>query len=328
MGAQRGRQPGSAGDLPLHVHFERKTMSFLDPLEMGLGTWAWGKGQVWGFGKDYGTEDLRKAFRTAIDNGVHLIDTAEVYGNGQSESFVGEFLKEKPGEKIYVATKFAPNPNRFSTSRLLKALKASLSRLGLSSVDLYQMHWWSPPRSIKAWMEPMAEAVKEGLAKELGVSNYTLNQMRRAQDCLATYGVSLASNQMQYSLVRRKFEFNGLLEECKKTNVRFIAYSPLGMGMLSGKYSPQNPPSGPRRLFYFGQLGRVQKLGEKIKEMGAAHGKTVNQVALNWVLCKGALPIPGGKTAEQVKENAGAMGWRLTEGEVIKLDEASKGFKG
>ncbi|HJT23946.1 MAG TPA: aldo/keto reductase, partial [bacterium] len=298
-------------------------------LEMGLGTWAWGKGIVWGFGKGYNEKDLQQTFNASLDAGIRLVDTAEVYGDGESEIFVGRFLKERPDEKIYVATKFAPMPYRFQTSSLLKALKASLSRLGLGSVDLYQMHWPSPPRTIKAWMEPMAQAVEEGLAKEIGVSNFSRDQMLRAQEALAAYGVPLASNQMQYSLVRRKQEFNGLLEECQKTKVRFIAYSPLGMGMLSGKYSPRNPPSGPRRLFYWGQLGRIQALVEKLNELGMAHGgKTVNQVALNWLLCKGALPIPGAKNAAQAKENAGAMGWRLNPAEVAELDEASRDFKG
>ena len=304
-------------------------MGFLDQQEMGLGTWAWGKGQVWGYGKNYNDQDLKETFLAALDSGIQLFDTAEVYGEGESESFLGEFLKMRNTGKIHIATKFAPMPWRVSTSQLLKALRASLSRLGLKSVDLYQMHWASPPRTIKAWMEPLAEAVKEGLALEAGVSNFTRGQMLRAQEALGSHGVPLASNQMQYSLVRRKNELNGLLEECQKTNIRFIAYSPLGMGMLSGKYSPQHPPSGPRRLFYFGQLGRVQTLVGKLKAIGEARGgKTVNQVALNWLLCKGALPIPGAKNAAQVRENAGAMGWRLEQAQVDDLDEASRYFKG
>ena len=304
-------------------------MTFLSQLEMGLGTWAWGKGVVWGFGEGYDEKDLRSTFQAALQSGIRLIDTAEVYGDGESEAFLGKFLKEGPGNKPYVATKFAPLPYRFRASSLLKALKASLSRLGLPSVDLYQMHWPSPPRSIKAWMEPLAQAVKEGLAKEVGVSNFSRDQMLRAQEALASHKVPLSSNQMQYSLVRRKQEFNGLLEECLKANIRFIAYSPLGMGMLSGKYSPQHPPSGPRRFFYWGQLGRIQALVGKLKDLGMAHGgKTVNQVALNWLLCKGALPIPGAKNADQARENAGAMGWRLNPAEVAELDEASRDFKG
>src|ERR1035441_10057814 len=148
-------------------------MGFLDQVEIGLGTWAWGDSSVWGY------------------------------------------------EKTYVATKFAPWPWRARTSVLLKALKASLGRLGLDSVDLYQMHWPSPPRSIKAWMEPLAGAVGEGLAKEVGVSNFNRDQMLRAQDALASRGVKLSSNQMQFSLVRRKNELNGLLGECAKSGVKF-----------------------------------------------------------------------------------------------------------
>jgi aryl-alcohol dehydrogenase-like predicted oxidoreductase len=304
-------------------------MGFLSQVEMGLGTWAWGKGQVWGYGKGYDDHDLKDTFQAALDAGITLFDTAEVYGEGESESFLGQFIQGRDMSRIHIATKFAPMPYRFRTSDLLKALKASLKRLGLPSVDLYQMHWPSPPRSIKAWMEPMTQAVKEGLAKEIGVSNFNRNQMLRAQDALGAKGVPLASNQMQYSLVRRKNELNGLLKECQKSGIRFIAYSPLGMGMLSGKYSPQNPPSGPRRLFYFGQLGRIQALVSKLKELGQTHnGKTVNQVALNWLLCKGALPIPGAKNAAQVKENAGAMGWRLGPDQVAALDAASAFFKG
>jgi aryl-alcohol dehydrogenase-like predicted oxidoreductase len=305
-------------------------MSFLDQVELGLGTWAWGDSSVWGYGKGYDAKDLRETYLAGLKAGIRFFDTAEVYGSGKSETFLGEYLKLKAGprKKIYIATKFAPWPWRVGTSQLLKALKASLQRLGLSYVDLYQMHWPSPPRFIKAWMEPMAEAVKEGLAKEVGVSNFSRSQMLRAQEALAARGVPLASNQMQYSLVRRKNEFNALLEECQKVGVKFIAYSPLGMGLLSGKYSPQNPPSGPRRIFYFGQLNRIQTLVAKLKKLGEAHrGKTPNQVALNWLLCKRTLPIPGAKSAAQAKENAGALGWRLKPAEVAELDEASNRFK-
>jgi aryl-alcohol dehydrogenase-like predicted oxidoreductase len=178
-------------------------------------------------------------------------------------------------------------------------------------------------------MEPLAQAVKEGLAAEVGVSNFNRDQMLRAGDALGKRGVPLASNQVQYSLVRRKNEFNGLLEECASSGIRFIAYSPLGMGLLSGKYGPGKPPSGPRRIFYGGQLARIQVLVEKLREVGAAQGgKTPNQVALNWILSKGGLPIPGAKNAVQVRENAGALGWSLEPAQVAALDEASKGFKG
>ncbi len=305
-------------------------MGGLNEFELGIGTWAWGDTSVWKFGRGYGEEDLRRVFSTALDSGVRFFDTAEVYGKGKSELYLGRFLRERPDRKIYIATKFAPWPWRWSTSQLLKALKASLQRLGLERVDLYQMHWPSPPRSIRAWMEPLAQAVKEGLAREVGVSNYGRSGMLRAQEALGRHGVALASNQVQYSLVRRKNEFNGLLDECATTGVKFIAYSPLGMGMLSGKYGPSHPPQGPRALFYpKGQLARIQPLVELLRRIGENHGgKTSNQVALNWILGKGTLPIPGAKTAAQAAENAGALGWRLTPSEMAALDEASLSFKG
>ena len=302
-------------------------MSGLDRFEMGVGTWAWGDKGVWGYGDAYGEQDLKETFQTALDGGMLLFDTAEIYGSGLSETYLGRFMKEKPKTPFYVATKFWPNPWFFNTSYLMKSLKASLKRLDIPRVDLYQIHFPMPFLSIETWMEPLAQAVKEGLVKEVGVSNYSRSQMLRAQEALAKHGVPLASNQVQYSLVRRKNEFNGVLAECQKSGIKLIAFSPLGMGMLSGKYSPQNPPKGPRRLFYFNQLSRVQKLVERIREIGAAHGgKTSNQVALNWVICKGGLPIPGAKNPAQMKENLGALGWRLTAEEVADLDQHSASF--
>jgi aryl-alcohol dehydrogenase-like predicted oxidoreductase len=304
-------------------------MSELDRFEMGVGTWAWGDKSVWNYGKGYDSADLRQTFLAAVDGGLQLFDTAEVYGDGLSETYLGQFLKERPKANLYVATKFMPWPWHLNTSYLMKSLKASLKRLGLERVDLYQIHFPMPFFPIESWMEPLAQAVKEGFVKEVGVSNYSRSQMLRAQDALGKKGVPLASNQVQYSLVRRKMEFNGVLEECKRSGIRFIAFSPLGMGMLSGKYSRKNPPSGPRRLFYFGQLGRVETLVDRLRAIGAAHGgKTPNQVALNWVLRKGALPIPGAKNAEQMRENLGALGWELTASEMVELDLISSKFTG
>lgn len=303
-------------------------MGFLDQMEMGVGTWSWGEGVVWGFGRDYGAPDLKAVFDESVKAGVCFFDSAEVYGKGQSEIFLGRFLRASSSEKIKAATKFMPFPWKVSTSHLLKSLRLSLRRLDLPRVDLYQIHFPMPFRSIEAWMEPLAQAVKEGLALEVGVSNYSRDQMLRAQDALGRKGVPLASNQVQFSLARRKNEFNGTLEQCRKSGIRLIAFSPLGMGLLSGKYNRQNPPSGPRRLFYFGQLGRVEKLVGLLREIGQAHGgKSPNQVALNWVMGKGALPIPGAKTAAQARENLGALGWRLEAGEIALLDEASRDFR-
>jgi len=159
----------------------------------------------------------------------------------------------------------------------------------------------------------------------VGVSNYNADQLRRAHDVLAKRGIPLTSNQVPYSLINRKIENNGVLQACQERNVQIIAYSPIGQGMLTGKYSEQNPPSGTRRFLYSTKfLRKIKPLQAKLKEIGAAHGgKSAAQVALNWVICKGAIPIPGAKNRRQAEENAGALNWRLSEEEVRTLDQLS-----
>ncbi len=301
--------------------------SVLDDVDVGVGTWSWGDKSMWGYGRHYGDADLKGAFDAAITSGMRLFDTAEIYGFGKSERLLGRFVRET-GAAISVATKFFPYPWRVAPSQLLRALRGSLDRLGVARVDLYQTHWPLPPRSVVTWMEPMAQAVSEGLIKEVGVSNCSADQMRRAFDWLATRGIRLASNQVEYSLLKRDVETNGILDACRELNVRLIAYSPLAMGMLSGKYTPQAPPPGVRGVRYRRPLlSTLPALIGVLDDLGGAHGgKTRNQVALNWLVCKGALPIPGAKSAAHARDNAGAAGWRLTAEEVAALDAASLRF--
>lgn len=303
------------------------THSFLDDVEIGVGTWAWGDTRFWGYGRGYGDADLKAAFDTSLQAGVRLFDTAEIYGFGRSETLVGQFSKES-GERVSIATKFFPYPWRVARSQLTKALKRSLARLSVAQVDLYQMHWPFRPRSVAAWMDPLAQAVSNGLVRHVGVSNYNVAQMRKAFERLAARGVHLASNQMEYSLLKRNVEFNGVLDACREMNVRLIAYSPLAMGMLSGKYTPDSPPPGIRGLRYRRPLlARLKPLVALLDEIGrASGGRTRNQVALNWLICKGALPIPGAKNAAHAADNAGAAGWRLSTSDVAALDEASLVF--
>ena len=148
--------------------------------------------------------------------------------------------------------------------------------------------------------------------------------MLRAYSALAQHDIPLASNQMHYSLLNREVEKNGTLARCKELGVRLIAYSPLEKGLLTGKYSAEKPPPGPRSAQYAERLPKIPPLLKLMTEIGQAHGDRTNaQVALNWLICKGALPIPGAKKAAQALENAGALGWKLTERQVAQLDEAS-----
>jgi aryl-alcohol dehydrogenase-like predicted oxidoreductase len=296
----------------------------LDAFEIGAGTSAWGDTHAWRYGRRYQDTDLKAAFDSAVASGIRLFDTAEIYGFGRSESLLGRFLA-RSNQAVSIATKFFPYPWRFTTSQLLSALRASLARLGVAQVALYQIHWPVGPRSPAFWMEPLAAAVAEGLVRDVGVSNFSASQMRRAFQQLAARGVRLASNQVEYSLLRRGVERNGVVDACRELNVKLVAYRPLAAGVLSGKYTPGSPPPGVRRLRFRGPLlSALGPLVGLLQEVGRANGnRTGSQVALNWLICQGALPIPGATSAEQASENAGVAGWRLRPADVAALSEAS-----
>jgi len=296
---------------------------FLHAIELGLGAWQWGDRIVWQYGHGYGSEQVQDAFKISIQEGIRFIDTAEMYGNGLSERLLGNFIKETD-QPVLIATKFFPWPWRFYRHAVLRALKGSLARINVESVDLYQIHWPSPILGTDRLMEGLAECVKSGLTRTVGVSNFEQSRMVAAYSSLARHGVPLASNQVHYSLLNRSAEKDGTLARCRELGVRMIAYSPIEKGLLAGKYSVENPPPGMRARSYAGLLPKIQPLLKLMTEVGQDHGGKSNaQVALNWVICKGALPIPGAKDAVQAHENAGALGWKLTEEEVAKLDDAS-----
>src|SRR5918999_5550976 len=183
------------------------TIGLADELKvapLGVGAWAWGSTRLWGYGKKYNRSDVGKAFRASMAEGITLFDTAEIYGNGASERIIGEILREGGFEgRPVIATKFAPLPYRLSAKSLLKAVDKSLERLGIETIDLYQIHFPNPIFKIDSLMDALAEMVEAGKVRRVGVSNYGADQMRRAHDRLASYGVSLASNQVEYSLLRR-----------------------------------------------------------------------------------------------------------------------------
>jgi aryl-alcohol dehydrogenase-like predicted oxidoreductase len=302
----------------------RKGVDFFAGIEMGIGTWAWGDRIFWGYGKGYGEDELLDAFHACVKGGIRIFDTAEVYGSGQSEIFLGKFLKTSD-IPVKIATKFMPFPWRLRKSSLRKFLNASLKRLDKKSIDLYQIHYPYPPMPIEFWMDAMVEVKQAGLIQNVGVSNCDLSQMLRARDALGKEDTELISNQVEYSLLNRKIEKNGLLEECQRSGIKLIAYSPMAMGVLSGKYTSDHPLKGIRSNKYPRSfLGKIQPLIDLMKRIGIEHqGKTPAQVSLNWVIGKGALPIPGAKTVNQASQNLGALGWHLSNEEMQLLDEMS-----
>jgi aryl-alcohol dehydrogenase-like predicted oxidoreductase len=292
---------------------------------IGFGTWAWGDSLFWGYGKDYGEADLKLAFQAAINKGITFLDTAEIYGLGKSEELLGKFIKETSAT-TQIASKYMPLPWRFRSEDLADAVTASLKRLRMPSMDLYQVHWPFPSLlSQEGLMNALADEVEQGRIKAIGVSNYNAEQMREAHKLLARRGIPLAVNQMRYSLITREIESNGVMAAAQELDVTILAYSPLAQGLLTGKYTATNPPSGARSMdqrFKGAGLRKVQPLLEKLNELGEKYGKTQAQVALNWLMCQpGVIPIPGIKSAAQVDQNAGALGWELSVKEVAELSQ-------
>ena len=293
---------------------------------LGVGTWAWGDKSTWGMG-GYDTAftetTIAEAWAASLEAGVTLFDTAEVYGHGESERIIGRLLAQQPEvrERLVIATKFIPYPWKVNVSSALPAaLRASCDRLGVEQVDLYQIHGPISLRSHAAIAEALATAHTEGLVKAVGVSNYSIKEMRSIHAQLARRGLPLASNQIEFSLLRRRPETTGLLDACRALGVIPLAYSPIAQGRVTGKYSAANPPPGRRQGASAYPMEEIEPVVAALGEIGDAHGHTPSQVALNWTIAKGTVPIPGAKNAEQAQQNAGALGWSLTDDEVARLD--------
>ncbi|PSB34320.1 aldo/keto reductase [Stenomitos frigidus] len=304
---------------------------------LGIGTWAWGDKLFWSYGNDYGADQVREAFDATLEAGIDFFYTAEVYGLGESERLIGQFMRQTD-KPVQIATKFFPLPWRFNAQSVSDALTASLERLQVSQVALYQVHQpFDFLLGKRALMNALADEVQQGRIATIGVSNYSAEQMRQAHKFLAARGVPLAVNQVRYSLLTRQIESNGILDTARELGITILAYSPLAQGLLTGKYtaegtrSPQGQPlQGARRLdprFNQNGLEKIAPVISLLQAIGAAHQRTPAQVALNWLIAQGVIPIPGAKTADQARQNAGALGWSLTAEEVETLDRATQAWK-
>lgn len=291
---------------------------------MGFGAWQIGDRLFWDYGKTHHYQDSYRAFTVSVNQGINFIDTAEVYGFGRSEKILGELLRniDKP---LIIATKYFPYPWRLSKNSVVNALKRSLHRLNLDSVNLYQIHWPFLSFRMSSWVEGLTEVVKLGLSDGVGVSNFNVNQTKMIYFLLHEKNIPLISNQVEYNLINRKIEKMGLIDVCKELGITLIAYSPLAQGLLTGKYSNQNTPSGIRRIRYRTiDFNKLRELIDTMHEIGINNGnRSPAQVAINWLICKGVLPLAGAKTREQALENTGALGWEMSDQEIKTLEAAS-----
>ncbi|AKG22000.1 aldo/keto reductase [Calothrix sp. 336/3] len=293
-----------------------------------IGTWAWGDKLFW---NDYDEAELQAAFTRALELGLNFFDTAEIYGSGLSEKFLGKFTQSNT---VQIATKFAPLPWRFTGKSVSEALTASLSRLQRNSVALYQVHWsFAFFMSQDTLMNALAEEVQRGRVQAIGVSNYSAVQMQETQQILGKLGIPLAVNQVPYSLLNRQIETNGIVDTARDLGVTILAYSPLAQGLLTGKYTlgSNQKPTGARKIdprFSQDGLQKITPVISLLKQIGETHNHTPAQVALNWLIAQGnVIPIAGAKTVKQVEENAGALGWQLTPEEISQIDEITRPWR-
>ena len=293
--------------------------------KIGLGTWQFGA-REWGYGEDYAGQQARDIVRRALDLGVTLFDTAEMYGFGRSERILGEALGERPESPAFLATKLFPVLPLAPVVE--QRAVASAARLGTRRIDLYQVHWPNPVVSDGTTMRGMSTLQRVGLVGEVGVSNYPLARWQAAERAL---GGRVLSNQVPYSLADRAPE-KDLLPFAAEAGRIVIAYSPLAQGLLSGRYDRANRPANRVRagnpLFLPENLDRAGELVGVLREVADAHGAAPAQIALAWVIRHPAVTaIPGASSVEQLESNVAAAEIELSTDEYAALSAASDRFQ-
>jgi aryl-alcohol dehydrogenase-like predicted oxidoreductase len=277
-----------------------------------------------GYDASFSETTITEAWEACLQAGVVFFDSAEVYGSGESERIIGRLLARDPAvrQRVVIATKFMPSPWKLNVSAaLLTAARKSRERLGVDVIDLYQIHGPISLRSHDAIADALASAHAEGIVAAVGVSNYSEKETRSMD--AAWRGLQLASNQVEFSLLRTMPLRVGLVHACHELGVVVLAYSPIGQGRLTGKYSAAHPPPG-KRTFSAHPWAEVDAVVAALRRIGAAHDDhTPSQVALAYLIAKGAVPIPGAKNRDQAEQNAGSLGWRMTDEELAELDAVS-----
>ena len=332
---------------------------------VGIGTIAWSSNSL----TKLENPDLETLVESACQQSGGFFDTGERYGShfktamgmgwGETETMIAQMLKDADISddvlRPVVATKFTPSPGRSSAKSVVEACEASRERLGVDSIDLYQVHMPDIVKPLRfmgidksydeEYWEGIAECYHRGLVKNVGVSNYGPTLVTKCHDALAKRGVPLASNQIAYSLIGRHNGAQQTVDKCNELGVKVLAYYPFAMGLLTGKYSSLAPEmatvvtslsSSRRSKLELKDLqryangdgkqipgGGISPLLRAMEAIANARDKTVAQIALNYIICKGALPIAGARTADQVSDNLGALGWRLSNDEVALLEASA-----
>ena len=323
--------------------------------QLGCGTWSWGNRLLWDYDPSM-DEEIYEAYALVRRAGVTVFDTADSYGtldlNGRAEVLLGQFERRYQDELTaqqqqswwgsftnddtsrrpqQVATKFAPYPWRITRQSILSAAKASLERLEQPELAIAQAHWstanYQPLQEGAIW-QGLADVYDAGLAQAVGVSNYGPQQLRKVAAFMRERQVPLATAQIQYSLMTYKAAMP-MQEACDDVQCRLISYSPLCLGLLTCKYNLDNlpRPGNPRRQLFRELLPGAQGLLQTLQVVAQEYNKSPTQVAINWAVAKGTVPIPGCRTVAQARENLGAVGWKLKTDAVQELDRQAAAVK-
>ncbi|BBD23242.1 aldo/keto reductase [Streptococcus constellatus] len=300
-------------------------MTTITEAKIALGTWSWGIGGFAGgdaiFGNQLDTKDLQEVFEVAVSNGLNLFDTAYAYANGESERILGELINAYGRDQIVISDKFTPGmQNDSAENPVVDMLAGSLKRLGTDFIDIYWIH---NSADVERWTSLMVEAVKTGKIGRIGVSNHSLEQVKRVQEILAPHGIKVSAVQNHFSLLYRRSIEDGLLDYCKENGIQFFSYMVLEQGALSGKYNEANPlPENSNRGKTYNPLFPALKaLLASLQEIAEKYAATPAQIATAWAIGRGTTPILGVTKVEQVRDATQAAQITLTPEEVSQLEE-------
>jgi len=289
---------------------------------VALGTWAWGDSGEAGdgyFGSRLSESGLREVVEKAQANGFTLWDTAVVYGMGRSESVLARALAGYDRSEYQLSTKFTPQIAGDGDDPVADMLEQSLDRMRTDYVDLFWIH---NPSDVARWTPPLIPLLRSGKVRHVGVSNHNLEEIALADRILGEAGFRVEAVQNHYSLLYRSSERAGVLDHCRKHDVRFFSYMVLEQGALTGRYGPANPlPEGSTRAaVYNGILPQLQALTDRMGAIGEDRGASAAEVATAWAIAKGTTPIVGVTKPGHIDGLVRARGIELTDGEVAELE--------
>ena len=291
---------------------------------MCIGTFAWGDKATWNYHQDRDLPHIEEAWRRLREAGMTFTDTSMAFGDGESERICGRLFKRMPRDSFIVQTKWMPLPdlNIFAQKGLRSKLKTSLKNLGLEYVDVYLVHGPIHLSMVSKVAKDLSECVRQGMTKAVGVANYDRSEMIKMANALDKHGVPLAVNQCEYSVIRRHPEVHGLIGECRKRSIVFQGFASLAEGRLTGRYSTANEPP---RNYRFGRypMRELEPTLDVLRGIAEERRVHISAVALNFCINKGVIPVVGVLNGEQVDENLEALGWRLTEDEVRRIEAVS-----